>query len=111
MDMEQLRKVADLLGVYADPLRLLPENFQERLFSKMVEIEVRDAFDLHRQYDEVEEIWLEGTTFLNLMDIAEDTGISLDKLLGLEQNEKLNIIFEYSLGTDKALLIRMVDDH
>ena len=42
-------------------------------------------------------------------EIAENTGMDISSLMQLSENEKLNLMYEYAIGTDKNELARMVN--
>ena len=43
-------------------------------------------------------------------EIAENTGMEINSLMQLSENEKLNLMYEYAIGTDKNELARMVNE-
>lgn len=50
-----------------------------------------------------------GTLVLGMREISENTGIPQDKLDNLTENEKLNLMYEYAIGTDKDTLLKIIE--
>lgn len=109
LDIETLRKAADVLGVLTDHLRTMPEEIQEDICQAMKQYEACDELSTHKQYEEIEKLWRKGTLILGMHEIAENTGMEISSLMQLSENEKLNLMYEYAIGTDKNELARMVN--
>ena len=110
MNMETLRKAADVLGVLTDSLRSFPEEIQAEICNAMKSYEASDELSAHKQYEEIEKLWRKGTLILDMHEIAENTGMEISSLMQLSENEKLNLMYEYAIGTDKNELARMVNE-
>lgn len=110
MNMETLRKAADVLGVLTDSLRSFPEEIQAEICDAMKNYETSDELSAHKQYEEIEKLWRKGTLILGMREIAENTVMEIDVLMPLSENEKLNLMYEYAIGTDKNELARMVNE-
>ena len=110
MDTETLRKAADVLGIPTDYLRMMPEEIQEDICQAMKQYEACDELSAHKQYEEIEKLWRKGTLILGMHEIAENTGMEISSLMQLSENEKLNLMYEYAIGTDKNELARMVNE-
>ena len=110
MDIETLRKAADVLGVLTDHLRTMPEEIQEDICQAMKQYEACDELSTRKQYEEIEKLWRKGTRILGMHEIAENTGMEISSLMQLSENEKLNLMYEYAIGTDKNELARMVNE-
>lgn len=110
MDTETLRKAADVLGIPTDYLRMMPEEIQEDICRAMKQYEACDELSAHKQYEEIEKLWRKGTLILGMREIAENTGMEIDVLMPLSENEKLNLMYEYAIGTEKDELVRMVNE-
>ena len=110
LDIETLRKAADVLGVLTDHLRTMPEEIQEDICQAMKQYEACDELSTHKQYEEIEKLWRKGTLILGMHEIAENTGMEISSLMQLSENEKLNLMYEYAIGTDKNELARMVNE-
>lgn len=90
MDIETLRKAADVLGVLTDHLRTMPEEIQEDICQAMKQYEACDELSTHKQYEEIEKLWRKGTLILGMHEIAENTGMEISSLMQLSENEKLD---------------------
>lgn len=110
MDIETLRKAANILGILTDNLREIPEEVQEEICDATKKYEASDELSAHKQYEEIERLWRKGTLILSMNEIAENTGIKIDSLMKLSENEKLNLMYEFAIGTDKDELARMIDE-
>ena len=44
-----------------------------------------------------------------MIEISENTGIPHEKLENLTENEKLNLMYEYAIGTDKETLLKIIE--
>lgn len=110
MNTETLRKAADVLGILTDQLRMMPEEIQEDICAAVRQYEASDELSAHRQYEEIEKLWRKGTLILGMREIAENTGMEIDRLMPLSENEKLNLMYEYAIGTEKDELVRMVEE-
>jgi len=110
MDIEILRKAANILGIHTDNLREMPEEIQEEICSTIKQYEASDELSAHNQYLEIEKLWQKGNIILSMNEIAENTGISTESLMKLSDNEKLNVIYEYALGADKNELAKIVNE-
>lgn len=110
MDTETLRKAADVLGIPTDHLRMMPEEIQEDICRAMKQYEACDELSAHKQYEEIEKLWRKGILILGMHEIAENTGMEINNLMQLSENEKLNLMYEYAIGTDKNELARMVNE-
>ena len=108
MDIETLRKAADVLGVLTDHLRTMPKEIQEDICQAMKQYEACDELSAHKQYEEIEKLWRKGTLILGMHEIAENTGMEISSLMQLSENEKLNLMYEYAISTDTNELARMV---
>lgn len=106
---ELLRKSADILGISVDSLREFPEDIQNQICSAMQVYEVSDEQSARQQYDEMERLWRDGTLILGMAEISKNTGIPQDKLMGLSENEKLNLMYEYAIGADVEMLKKIAD--
>ena len=104
MNIETLRKAADVLGVLTDHLRTMPEEIQEDICRAMKQYEASDELSAHKQYEEIEKL------ILGMHEIAENTGMEISSLMQISENEKLNLMYEYAIGTDKNELARMVNE-
>ena len=56
MNMETLRKAADVLGVLTDSLRSFPEEIQAEICDAMKSYEASDELSAHKQYEEIEKL-------------------------------------------------------
>ncbi|MDE6783816.1 MAG: hypothetical protein K2J26_00330 [Ruminococcus sp.] len=110
MDIETLRKAASILGILTDNLCEMPEDIQEEICKAYMQYEASDELSAHKQYEEIERLWRKGTLILGMNEIAESTGIEIDSLMKLSENEKLNLMYEFAIGTDKNELARMVNE-
>lgn len=110
MDIEVLRKAASVLGILTDNLREMPEEIQAEICKAYMQYEASDELSAHKQYEEIERLWRKGTLILGMNEIAENTGIEIDSLMKLSENEKLNFMYEFAIGTDKSELARMVNE-
>ena len=110
MNIETLRKAADVLGVLTDHLRTMPEEIQEDICLAMKQHEACDELSAHKQYEEIEKLWRKGTLLLGMREIAENTGVEIGVLMPLSENQKLNLMYEYAIGTEKEKLVRMVNE-
>lgn len=105
----KLEKCAEILGVKIDSLNEFPDKIREKLVSCMEIYSVSNADDARQQYEEMERYWRMGTLVLGMREISENTGISQDKLVNLTENEKLNLMYEYAIGTDKDTLLKIIE--
>lgn len=110
MNMETLRKAANVLGVLTDSLRSFPEEIQAEICDAMKSYEASDELSAHKQYEEIKKLWRKGTLILGMHEIAENTGMEISSLMQFSENEKLNLMYEYAIGTDKNELARMVNE-
>ncbi len=110
MDLETLRKAANVLGVLTDNLREMQEEIQEEICMAYVQYEASDELSAHRQYEEMEKLWRKGVITLSMEEISENTGMEMDRLMQLSENEKLNLMYEYAIGTSKDELAKMVEE-
>ena len=110
MDIETLRKAASVLGILTDNLREMPEDIQEEICKAYMQYETSDELSAHKQYEEIERLWRKGTLIPGMNEIAESTDIEIDSLMKLSENEKLNLMYEFAIGTDKNELARMVNE-
>ena len=76
----------------------------------MKSYEASDELSANKQYEEIEKLWRKGTLILGMHEIAENTGMEISSLMQLSENEKLNLMYEYAIGTDKNELARMVNE-
>lgn len=106
---EKLEKCAEILGVRQDSLAEFPEDIQNKLVSCMEIYDVSNTDDARQQYEEMERIWRTGTLILGMIEISENTGIPHEKLENLTENEKLNLMYEYAIGTDKETLLKIIE--
>ena len=107
--METLRKAANVLGVLTDSLRSFPEEIQAEICDAMKSYEASDELSAHKQDEEIKKLRRKGPLILR-MQIAENTGMEISSLMQLSENEKLNLMYEYAIGTDKNELARMVNE-
>lgn len=105
-----IRKAANILGVLTDNLREMPEEVQAEICDATERYEASNELSAHKQYEEIERLWRKGTLMLGMNEIAENTGIEIDSLMKLSENEKLNLMYEFAIGTDKNGLARMVNE-
>lgn len=110
MDIELLRKAATILGIHTDNLREFSEDIQNEICSAMELYEASDELTAHQQYEEMERLWRKGTLVLTINEIADNTGIEVEKIMTLSENEQLNLMYEYAIGTDKSELLKMVNE-
>ena len=110
MDLEILRKAGNVLGVLTDNLREMPEDIQEEICTAYMQYEASDELSAHRQYEEMERLWQKSVITLSMEEISENMGMEMDRLMQLSENEKLNLMYEYAIGTSKDELTRMVKE-
>jgi len=110
MDIEVLRKAASVLGILTDNLCEMPEEIQAEICTAYMQYEASDELSAYKQYEEIERLWRKGTLILGMNEIAENTGIEIDSMMKLSENEKLNLMYEFAIGTDKSELARMVNE-
>ena len=96
MDIEVLRKAASVLGILTDNLREMPEEIQAEICTAYMQYEASDELSAHKQYEEIERLWRKGTLILGMNEIAENTGIEIDSMMKLSENEKLNLMYEFA---------------
>ena len=90
MNIETLRKAADVLGVLTDSLRSFPEEIQAEICDAMKSYEASDELSAHKQYEEIEKLWRKGTLILGMHEIAENTGMEISSLMQLSENDRLS---------------------
>ena len=94
INLETLRKAADVLGVLADSLRSFPEEIQAEICDAMKNHEASDELSAHKQYEEIEKLWRKKSTHSRY---ARNTGMKISSLMQLSKNEKLNLMYEYAI--------------
>lgn len=108
MATDNLQKCAEILGCTVSGLQEFPENIQEKLCSCMELYDVSDEETARQQYDEMERIWRTGTLILGMIEISENMDIPQEKLAALSENDKLNVMYEYAVGTDRETILRIM---
>lgn len=105
----KLERCAEILGVKVDSLNEFPDEIKAKLVSCVEIYSVSKADDARQQSEEMERIWRMGTLILGMIEISENTGIPQEKLVNLTENEKLNLMYEYAIGTDKDTLLKIIE--
>lgn len=105
----KLEKCAEILGVNVRSLNDFPKDVQDRLITCMEIFDIDDADSARTQYEEMERIWRTGTLVLGMKEISENMDIPQDMLSRLSENEQLNLMYEYAIGSDRETLLKIIE--
>lgn len=98
MTNEQCAEIARILGVSEDSITALDEDFK----ADMVTAHTEKSADKTALYNELDRIWQKGTIYIELAEIARNTGISLVALHSLDLATQQELVFEYMADSSRT---------
>ena len=93
--MDYIKETAEILGVSADSIKAMPDEIHSGIQAIFDTIEVRNDEDRNQFYEALDRLWIKGSVYLELKEIAENTGISYTALRSLDYDAQQEIVFEY----------------
>ena len=97
--MNYLKKTAKILGVSEDSIKAMPEEIQNSMQAVFDTFEVRTNDDRKSMYEALDELWIKGSVYIELSEIAEVTGISYTTFRSLDFDTQQEIVYEYMANT------------
>ena len=98
MNKNHLTEIANLLGVSEDSITALDENFKADMVTALTEKNSNKT----ALYNELDSIWQKGTIYIELAEIARNTGISLVALHSLDLSIQQELVFEYMADSSRT---------
>lgn len=98
MNNNQLFEIAKHLGVSEDSITALDENFRADMVTALTE----KSADKTTLYNELDRLWQKGTIYIELAEIAKNTGISLVALHSLDFASQQELVFEYMTDSSQT---------
>lgn len=97
MNPKQLTEIANILGVSEGSITALDESFKAEMVTALTE---KNA-DKTALYNELDRLWQKGTIYIELAEIAKNTGISLVTLHSLDLATQQELVFEYMADSSR----------
>ena len=98
MTNNQLTEIGKLLGVSEDSITALDESFRADMVSALTE----KSADKTALYNELDRLWQKGSLYIELAEIARNTGISLVALHSLDYATQQELVFEYMADSSQT---------
>ena len=97
--MNYLKETAKILGVSEDSIKAMPDEIQNSMQAVFDTFEVRTNDDRKSMYEALDELWIKGSVYIELSEIAEVTGISYTTFRSLDFDTQQEIVYEYMANT------------
>ncbi|MBQ3969633.1 MAG: hypothetical protein II685_04000 [Clostridia bacterium] len=98
MTNNQLTEIAKLLGVSEDSITALDENFRADMVTALTE----KSTDKTALYNELDRLWQKGSVYIELAEIARNTGISIVAMHSLDYSTQQELVFEYMADSSQT---------
>lgn len=98
MTNNQLTEIANIIGVSEDSITALDENFRADMVTALTE----KSTDKTALYNELDRLWQKGSVYIELAEIARNTGISLVALHSLDYATQQELVFEYMADSSQT---------
>ena len=98
MNKEQLAEIARIIGVSEDSISAMDENIKADMVTALTE----KSADKTALYNELDRLWQKGTIYIELAEIARNTGISLVALHSLDLSTQQELVFEYMADSSQT---------
>ena len=97
--MNYLKDTAKILGVSEDSIKAMPDEIQNSMQAVFDTFEVRTNDDRKSMYEALDELWIKGSVYIELSEIAGVTGISYTTFRSLDFDTQQEIVYEYMANT------------
>ena len=97
--MNYLKETAKILGVSEDSIKAMPDEIQNSMQAVFDTFEVRTNDDRKSMYEALDELWIKGSIYIELSEIAGVTGISYTTFRSLDFDTQQEIVYEYMANT------------
>ena len=97
--MNYLKETAKILGVSEDSIKAMPDEIQNSMQAVFDTFEVRTNDDRKSMYEALDELWIKGSVYIELSEIAGVTGISYTTFRSLDFDTQQEIVYEYMANT------------
>lgn len=98
MTNEQCAEIARIIGVSEDSISAMDENIKADMVTALTE----KSADKTALYNELDRLWQKGTIYIELAEIARNTGISLVSLHSLDLATQQELVFEYMADSSQT---------
>lgn len=98
MTNNQLTEIAKTIGVSEESISAMDENIK----SDMVTVFTEKSADMTALYNELDRLWQKGSVYIGLLEIAQNTGISLVALHSLDLATQQELVFEYMADSSQT---------
>lgn len=95
MNQNYISKIAEILGVSADSITAMPEEIQQGMQAVMDTFEIKTDNDRKEMYHALDELWTKGSIYIELNEVARNTGIVYATLRSLDYDTQQEIVYEY----------------
>lgn len=98
MTSEQRAEIAKIIGVSEDSVTALDENFKADMVTALTD----KSEDKTVLYNELDRLWQKGSVYIELLEVAKNTGISLVALHSLDYNTQTELVYEYMADSSQT---------
>lgn len=98
MTNEQLSEIAKIVGVSEDSISAMDDTIKTDMVTTLTE----KSADKTALYNELDRLWQRGSVYIELAEIARNTGISLVALYSLDLSTQQELVFEYMADSSRT---------
>lgn len=97
MENIKLKTAADYLEVAFDVVEKFPDEIKNEMIAAVEMIEPDTKENCKLLHDKLYECWKNGTIYIDMKEVSEDTGADFETLMSLDEQSQLQISFEYNM--------------
>ena len=102
MDENTMKQIAKILGVSADSISAMDEEIQNSMTAIFETIIVKNDEDKKAVFESLDNLWQKGSVYIELAEVASNTGITIDTLRSLDYETQQAIVYEFLMDSSKT---------
>ncbi len=102
MNNNQLTEVARILGVSEDSISAMDDEIKNSMTAVFENVAVKNDEDKKAVYEALDKLWQRGSIYVELNEVAKNTGISLVTLRSLDFETQQTIVYEYMMDSSQT---------
>ena len=97
-----LETAAKIIGAGIKSFEGFPEEIKQSMIAVMEMIEPDTEEDCRILHDNIKQLWEQGTVYVDMKYISEETGADFNTLMSLDYQTQMDILFEYVIDINEG---------
>ena len=102
MDNKQLAEVAKILGISEDSISAMDDEIKNSMTVVFEQVAVKNDEDKKAVFEALDNLWQKGSIYIELSEVANSTGITIETLRSLDYETQQTIVYEFLMDSSQT---------